>query len=191
MLIATLEGIEAASIMDRVLGEFADGMVSAVPNVLSGIVFLVLSYFVIKLVLFLARGVFERIYPVEQQLITDLSVAVVGIFMWFGVALALLKIVGLGDVAASLGTAAGFIGLGVAFALKEMIADTVAGVYLLRDRDFNHGDHVDTADVSGTITDIDLRKTRIRTEEGDLMVIPNREVEKRWRQRTGGPGPAD
>lgn len=32
----------------------------------------------------------------------------------------------MGAVAAGLGTATGFIALGVAFALKEMIADTVA-----------------------------------------------------------------
>lgn len=84
------------------------------------------------------------------------------------------------DIAASLGTATGFIGLGIAFAIKEMIADTVAGVYLLRDPDFNEGDVVTTASVTGTVTGIDLRKTRIQTDDGDLIVVANREVEKRW-----------
>jgi small-conductance mechanosensitive channel len=88
--------------------------------------------------------------------------------------------VGLGDVAASLGTASGFIGLGVAFALKEMIADTVAGVYLLQDEDFSEGDRVETASVTGRLVSIDLRKTRIETDEGNLVVVANREVEKRW-----------
>jgi small-conductance mechanosensitive channel len=134
--------------------------------------------------LFVTRTVFDRIYPTEQDLIVDLSVAIVGIFLWFGAALALLKIVGLGEVATSLGTAAGFIGLGVAFALKEMIADTVAGVYLLRDPDFNHGDTVDTASVTGTVTKIDLRKTRIRAEDGDLIVLANRDVEKKWTKQS-------
>ena len=44
--------------------------------------------------------------------------------------------------AASLGTATGFIALGVAYALSDMIEDTVAGVYLLRDPDFAVGDTV-------------------------------------------------
>ena len=137
------------------------------------------------------RFVLSRLWPAEQKLIVDLSVAVVGLFLWFGAALALLKIVGLGGIAASLGTAAGFIGLGVAFALKEMIADTVAGVYLLRDSDFNHGDAVTTASVTGTIVDIDLRKTRIRADNGDLVVVANRDVEKKWTNQTASTKPAE
>jgi len=104
------------------------------------------------------------------------------VFLWFGAGLTLFKIVGMDDVAASLGTATGFVALGIAFALKEMIADTVAGVYLLQDADFNEGDLVTTASVTGTVTGIDLRKTRIRSEEGDLIVVANRDVEKKWVQ---------
>ncbi len=174
----------ADSVTRTVFVEFLDGLVGAIPRILSGVVFLVLSYLVIKLVLTVTRFVLGRLLPADQKLIVDLSVAIVGLFLWFGAALALLKIVGLGDIAASLGTAAGFIGLGVAFALKEMIADTVAGVYLLRDPDFNHGDAVNTASVTGTIVDIDLRKTRIRADNGDLVVVANRDVEKKWTNQT-------
>lgn len=116
-------------------------------------------------------------------MIVDLSVVVIGGLLWFGALLVLLKIVGMGEVAASLGTATGFVALGVAFALKEMIADTVAGVYLLRDFDFNVGDDVETASVTGTIASVDLRKTRIRKPDGDLVVAANRDVEKRWTRR--------
>jgi len=89
------------------------------------------------------------------------------------------------DIAASLGTATGFIALGIAFALKEMIADTVAGVYLLQDADFNEGDRVTTASVTGTVVGIDLRKTRIKDDNGDLIVVANRDVEKKWVQEVG------
>ena len=163
-----------------ILGEFVDGIVVAVPRLLSGLVFLVLADLTIKLVLAVVRSVVDRLYRDEEQLIVDLVVTVVGIFLWFGAILGLLKVVGLGDVAASLGTASGFIGLGVAFALKEMIADTVAGVYLLQDEDFSEGDRVETASVTGRLVSIDLRKTRIETDEGTLVVVANRDVEERW-----------
>jgi small-conductance mechanosensitive channel len=180
MLLQTTPQPVADRTVRTVLDEFLGGIVSAVPNVLSGVLFLVLAYGLIKLILFVTRSVFERIYPAEQRLVVDLSVAVVGVFLWFGTALALLDIVGLGEIASSLGSAAGFIGLGVAFALKEMIADTVAGVYLLRDSDFNEGDFVETASVTGTVTGIDLRKTRIRSDDGRTVVLANRDVEKKW-----------
>ena len=93
----------------------------------------------------------------------------------------------MGSIAASLGTATGFVGLGVAFALKEMIADTVAGVYLLQDPDFEAGDRVTTASVTGTVEAIDLRKTRIRLDDGDLVVLANREVEKKWTREAADP----
>lgn len=168
------------STVTTVFEEFVRGVITAIPNVISGIVFLVLASLVIKIVLFVTRAIFARIYPDERELIVDLAVSIVGLFLWFGAALALLKIVGLGDVAANLGTAAGFIGLGVAFAIKETIADTAAGVYLLQDPDFNRGDVVDTASVTGTIMDIDLRKTRIQADNGDLIVLANRDVEEKW-----------
>jgi len=123
--------------------------------------------------------VFRRVYPADQRLIVDLSVTVVGLFLRFGAALGFPKMVGLDEVVASLGTAGGFIGFGVAFALEGMIADTVAGVYLLCDPGFSPGDRVTTASVTGTVERVDLRKTRVRLDD-DPVVVANREVEKRW-----------
>ncbi|SEH37792.1 Mechanosensitive ion channel [Halopenitus malekzadehii] len=174
----------AGSIGGRILAEFLEDLIAAIPRIVSGAVFLLFAYLVIKVVLTVTRTVLDRVYPDEERLIVDLSVAVVGLFCWFGAALALLTIVGLGEVAASLGTAGGFIGLGVAFALKEMIADTVAGVYLLKDPDFTPGDRVETASVSGTVSEIGLRKTRIRADDGELVVLANRDVEKKWTNRS-------
>lgn len=172
--------------VEAVLEEFVRGVVEAIPRVLLGVLFLAIAYVFIKVVVVVVRRVLSGVYPESERLVVDLVVAVVGVFLWFGAALALFKIVGLGDVAASLGTASGFIGLGVAFALKEMIADTVAGVYLLRDPDFNEGDVVESASVTGEIVSIDLRKTRLRMDDGDLVVVANRDVEKKWRQDAVG-----
>ena len=166
--------------IESVVSDFIAGIATTVPRLLAGLVFLTLAYLTIKLIVLASRTVFERLYPANQKLIVDLLTTVVGLFLWFGTGLALLKIVGMGDIAASLGTATGFIALGIAFALKEMLADTVAGVYLLQDPDFNEGDVVTTASVSGTITGIGLRKTRLRTDDGDLVVLANRDVEAKW-----------
>jgi small-conductance mechanosensitive channel len=99
----------------------------------------------------------------------------------------LLKVVGLGDIAASLGTATGFVALGVSYALSNMIADAVAGVYLLRDPDFNPGDKVTTESTTGVVRDIGLRKSRIEIDSGDVVVLANREVEKKWTLQSGSP----
>jgi small-conductance mechanosensitive channel len=177
----------AVSNVERILDESIRGILAALPRLLVGVVFLSLAYVAIRLVRSVARSVLSAMYPAEEKLVVDLAVALVGIVLWFGALLALLKIVGMGDIAASLGTATGFIGLGIAFALKEMIADTVAGVYLLQDPDFQEGDRVTTASVTGTVAGIDLRKTRIRADDGDLVVLANREVEKKWTREADEP----
>ncbi|SFR33037.1 mechanosensitive ion channel domain-containing protein [Halogeometricum limi] len=171
-----------SQIVQQTFLDFVAGIRAAVPNVLGGIVFLVLAYAVISVALSLLRRSLDALYPEEQDLVVSLGVTVAGVFLWFGAGLAFFKIVGMGDVAASLGTATGFVALGVSYALSNMIADTVAGVYLLRDPDFNPGDRVVADPVTGVVTSIGLRKSRFRDDSDDVVVVANREVEKKWRR---------
>ena len=171
---------QVQSIVSRSLSNFVEGLIVAVPRLLSGLIFLALAYLTVRIVLSVVRGSIERLYVGDRELVGDLIVTLVAIFLWFGVALTFLKVIGMGDIAASLGTAVGFIALGVSYALSEMIEDTVAGVYLLRDPDFNVGYRVEAKGVSGTVAAIELRKTRIDTDAGDRIVMANREIESRW-----------
>ena len=168
------------SLLAGALTDFLDGVFAAIPRALSGIVFLGLAFVTVRIVLTLVQTSIGRIYVGDRQLVGDLVVTVIAVFLWFGVALTFLKVVGMGDVAASLGTAVGFVALGVSYALSEMIEDTVAGIYLLRDPDFNPGYRVEAKGVTGTVAAIELRKTRIDTDDGDRVVLANREIESRW-----------
>jgi small-conductance mechanosensitive channel len=160
--------------------DFVRSVAAAVPKLLSGLVFLALAYVTVRTVLSLVRGSIGGVYAGDRELVGDLIVTLAAVFLWFGVALTFLKIVGMGDIAASLGTAVGFVALGVSYALSEMIEDTVAGVYLLRDPDFNLGYRVEAKGVTGTVAAIELRKTRIDTDAGDRVVLANREIEGKW-----------
>ncbi|MHB9288653.1 mechanosensitive ion channel family protein [Halobacteriales archaeon Cl-PHB] len=165
------------------VAEFAADLEAAVPTVLTALLFLVLAYLTIKVVTALVRRTLTRIYPPEQRLVADFGTLVVGVAMWFAAALALLKVLGMGDIAASLGTTTGFVALGVSYALSDMIADTVAGLYLLRDPDFNPGDTVTAGDTTGTVVDIGLRKSRLDLADGDRVIIANQKVESGWTRR--------
>ncbi|WP_435318785.1 mechanosensitive ion channel domain-containing protein [Haloarchaeobius sp. TZWSO28] len=167
-------------LVQETLTTFQQGVLDAFPRLVMGLVFLTLSYVGIKIVLKLVHSALDALYPEEQDLIVSLGVTVIGVFLWFAAGLALLKILGMGDVAASLGTATGFIALGVSYALSGMIADTVAGVYLLRDPDFNPGYRITTDGFTGEVRSIGLRKSRIQLENGDVVVLANGTVEKKW-----------
>lgn len=175
----------------RVLDNLIENIVSAAPNLIVGLIFLGIAYVGVKVILRVTSSTLKKTYPEDQQLIAKLIVTVTGIFLWFGVVLTFLKVVGMGDIATSIGTATGFIALGVAYALSNMIEDTVAGVYLLRDPDFNPGDEVTTESTTGTLKSIGLRKSRIQLDNGDIAVLSNRAVEDKWTRKTTSEKPAE
>jgi small-conductance mechanosensitive channel len=162
------------------LADVQQGLVDAVPRVIMALVFLAVAYVGIRILLRLVRGGLDALYPDDQDLIVNLATTVVGVFLWFGAALTLLNVLGMGEIAASLGTAAGFVALGISYALSNMIADTVAGVYLLRDPDFNPGYRVTADGTTGEVRDIGLRKSRFRLDDGDTVVVANSAVESKW-----------
>lgn len=159
---------------------FTSQLVAALPDLLTAGLFLVLAYVAIRTIQWLTRRSLQRMYPTDQRLIVDFAVLVVGAGLWFAAVLALLTILGMRNIAASMGAASGFVALGVAYALSDVIADTVAGIYLLKDPDFNYGDRVTVDDVTGEVTDIGLRKSRIELDDGDRVVFGNETVDKGW-----------
>jgi small-conductance mechanosensitive channel len=163
--------------------QFASSVINALPAVLAGLVFLLLAYVLVRVVRTLLRAGLVRAYPADQRLIVDFVVLVVTVFLWFGVGLVFLKVIGMGEIAVSLGTSTGFIALGISYALSDMVEDTVAGVYLLRDPDFNPGDTVEASGSTGTVTSIGLRKSRFELDSGDTLVVANRSVEAKWTKR--------
>lgn len=176
------------SIAESTANELGAGLQATVPLVLRVAIFLVLAYLTIKVVLWFLRRVLSRVYDERETLVSELVVTVAGIFLWFGVALAVLSMLGLGAIAASLGTATGFIALGVSYALSDMIEDVVSGVYLLRDPDFEVGDYVETDKARGVVQAIELRKCRLEQDDGDVVVVANRDIESRWTKHSEPPG---
>ncbi|PSQ45976.1 hypothetical protein BRD17_00250 [Halobacteriales archaeon SW_7_68_16] len=132
------------------------------------------------------RHLLPRVLPGESTVYRRFVATIVAAFLWFGAILSFLSVVGLDEIAASLGTASGFLALGVSYALSEMIADAVAGVYLLRDPDFNAGDTVTVGDMTGVVEAIELRKTRFRLDDGDIVIRGNADIEERWTKREDG-----
>ena len=168
-------------IITQALDKLAGDIAAALPRILAGIVFLVIAATAIKLVKGLLAFSLRRAFPDEPRVYRQFIVAIVMLFLWFGVGLSFLSVVGLEQIAASLGSAAGFLALGVSYALSSVIADVVAGVYLLRDEDFMPGDEVDIGGTVGVVQSIELRKTRLTVNDGaDTMVRNNAEIEKKW-----------
>jgi small-conductance mechanosensitive channel len=73
-------------------------------------------------------------------------------------------------------TGLGISSVAIGFALKDILQNFVAGVLLLWRRPFRIGDQIRTGDYEGTVEDIDVRATHIRTYNNELVVVPNGDV---------------
>ncbi len=71
-------------------------------------------------------------------------------------------------------TGLGLAGLGAGLALQEFLANLVAGVVILVERPFVRGDYVQGAGGEGRVEEVRARSTLLRSDDGRLVVVPNR-----------------
>ncbi len=68
---------------------------------------------------------------------------------------------------------AGFLGIVLGMAARQTLGSVIAGFVLMFSRPFEIGDWVEIDDREGIVTDISIVNTRIRTFDGEFVVVPN------------------
>lgn len=63
-----------------------------------------------------------------------------------------------------------------AFGVQDLLKDYVSGYYLLLERHLRVGDRISFDTWTGTVTDVRLRVTMLRTDDGNVLVVPNSEL---------------
>ncbi len=71
---------------------------------------------------------------------------------------------------------AGVAGVAIGLAAQNIVKDMFNGILILVEGQFNVGDSVTLAGVSGTVESMTLRKTTLRDANGTLYIIPNSQV---------------
>ncbi len=110
----------------------------------------------------------------DEQLVPILKKVV---YLVFGL-IALMWILGqLGVEVTSIVATLGIGGLAIALALQPTLSNFFAGAYLMADRPIRIGDYIelDSGD-TGYVEDIGMRTTKLRSWDGNLIIIPNDKV---------------
>jgi small conductance mechanosensitive channel len=71
---------------------------------------------------------------------------------------------------------AGIAGVAIGLAAQNIVRDMLNGVLIIVEDQFNIGDTVRIAGLSGTVEAMTLRKTTVRDADGTLYVIPNSQI---------------
>lgn len=82
----------------------------------------------------------------------------------------------LGVPSTALGTVVGLIGLGVSFALRDIIANFISGILIMVNRPFKIGDQINVEGEEGTVRDIQIRASEVETYDGRKLIVPNSQL---------------
>jgi len=89
------------------------------------------------------------------------------------------SVIALGVLGLDFGALLGTLGLTtvlIGFSLRDILGNYISGVILLAAQPFRLGDQVVIKEYEGTVTQIQLRATTLRTYDGRMVYIPNQEV---------------
>ena len=112
-----------------------------------------------------------------HSLIQVVSYVAVGVlYMLFGIQILLRFGVNLVTLVAP----ATVLGAALGFGAQKIVQDFLAGFFVLAERQYGYGDIVElttsTGVAAGTIEDVTLRVTRLRTLDGEAVIVPNGQI---------------
>ncbi|KST62410.1 mechanosensitive ion channel family protein [Mastigocoleus testarum] len=144
------------------------------PALLTALIIILLTRFVAQLVAGIATKLGEKaIRSKSLQILLSKTVYVatwtVGILLAAVIAFPGLR---LGDIIATLGLSSVAIG----FAFQDIFKNFLAGILLLLQEPFRIGDQIIIGDYEGTVEQVDIRTTKIRTYTGERVLLPNSKV---------------
>ena len=70
----------------------------------------------------------------------------------------------------------GITGVAVAFAAQQTVADFFGTLAIIADKMYKIGDYIKISDVEGTVEDVNLFSTKIRTLDDFLVTVPNNNI---------------
>jgi small conductance mechanosensitive channel len=150
----------------------AAGFLARLPLIALGILVIILGLIAVRFaVRWTEMGLRRARADVAVQRLVGNLLRVLLVLLVFLFALSIMG-VEVGAVLAGLGLA----GLALAFALQNILENFVAGMLILIRKPFRPGDQIESNEFSGTVEDIDLRVTRLRDFDDEIVLIPNATV---------------
>lgn len=163
-------------IITSVLNRWYAGFALATPRILVGIIvflfFLTTSSFLSKI----SVKIFHRFFPKSENRSIVTLIKVFKFLIILSGAFISLEIIGLGGFVLKFIGSLGVAGVIAGVALKDLVSSMFSGALISVDKAFTVGDYITIKDISGTVESIDFLTTKIITDEGKKVHVPNQLV---------------
>lgn len=163
------------------LGMVWSSLVGLLNSFLYRVPYLLIALIVFAVFLGISRLVNRAIVTAGQRTRLDVTLAemlgrlasfVIAILGGFVAAVIIFPAFKPGDLVAGLGITS----VAVGFAFKDVLQNFFAGILILWRKPFLVGDQLRFKDYEGTVEEITVRSTRLRTFDGERAVIPNGDI---------------
>ena len=157
--------------MPEQLSSLADGVLAALPNVLTALFIFAISYYAGVWLSRLLVRVLKR-----QNAEPGVSHLLSQILKWSIIALGLITALQRFFNVTAFLTGLGIIGFTIGFALQNIMQNFVSGVILLVQQPFKVGDEAKLSGFEGVVQKIGLRTTEMKLRNGLIAFLPNADV---------------
>lgn len=152
--------------------EYTERFISFLPDILGAIVWLLVGWWLIKLLI----GYLKRFFARKGH-DPALSNFLLTIANWGLVILLVISVVGmLGIETTSFIAVLGAAGLAIGLALQGSLSNFAGGVLIILLKPFKIGDWIEVNGISGSVKDISMFYTKLNTFGNQLAIIPNGEL---------------
>ncbi len=138
------------------------------------IIYIVISYICYQIISKIITNQTKRIKKKRQQTMQRLLKNILKYVIIILVAVKTLSILGVDVTSIVAGLGVGAIVLSLA--LKDMMQDILSGISIIFEDQFDVGDLVEINGTVGTVTDMGLKSTKIKTMENIVKIISNRAI---------------
>jgi len=157
------------------IDKFVDGFWERLPYICIAIIVFTIFYLLSKLFKFFVRkALSDRTYT-KQNLVLVLNRVGSSAIIFFGFLIAMVVAIP-GFTPGQLMSALGIGSVAIGFAFKDIFQNLLSGILILLGEPFKIGDDIVVSGMEGTVEDIQIRATFLRSPDGRRIVIPNATV---------------
>jgi small-conductance mechanosensitive channel len=150
---------------------------AASPRLAGALLLLLLTWGFARLASFAIGRAGPRVF--RRSALVEVLQMLAGALIWIGGILVAATIIFPSVRPQDLLAALGLGSVAIGFAFKDIFENFFAGILILFREPFRIGDHIHCDDVEGAVERIEVRETRVRRTDGQLIVVPNSSVFKK------------
>lgn len=154
--------------------KFLSSAIAWAPRIITAVISALLIYLIGSWIIRIIKGMIDKAFK-KRQMDVSLQRFLSNLISWvLNILLFIVVVTQLGVQTSAFVAIIGAAGLAIGLALQGSLSNFAGGILILLLKPFRVGDYItSSADVSGTVNEIDIFNTKLTTPQNQEVVVPN------------------